>query len=189
MASQATSVLCPEQKLSSFLAQMKSGGNQGMRDLDTLLRDYPGDPRLHFLRGSFLAGEQDYGGARTAMRRAVELAPDYAIARFQLGLLLLTSGDAIAAQEAWGPLHSLPSAHYLRLFVTGLTHMIRDEFDDTVRLLQEGIAANAENPPLNRDMQMVIEEVRARPAAASGGGAVSSVDFLLQQAALKATRH
>jgi hypothetical protein len=120
----------------------------------------------------------------------VDLAPDYAIARFQLGFLLLTSGESHAAQEAWGPLHALPADNYLRLFVMGLCHLIRDEFNDVINVLQDGMARNRDNPAMNRDMQLIIDEVRAKLSGQDRGTApISSVDFLLQQAAMKATRH
>ena len=54
----------------------------------------------------------------------------------------------------------LPADHYLRLFVGGLTHLIRDEFSETIRVLEAGVAANQDNPPLNRDMQLIIGRVR-----------------------------
>jgi tetratricopeptide (TPR) repeat protein len=182
--------LAPDTRMSALLA--KAGGDPagGMRDLDALLAEYPRDPRLHFLKGSLLAGLQDFAGARVAMRRAVDIAPDFVVARFQLGFLLLTSGEPHAAQEAWGPLHALAADHYLRLFVNGLCHLIRDEFEDTIRDLKDGIARNSENPPMNRDMQMIIDEAQAKLSEAPDGQApVSSVDFLLQQSAYKTTRH
>ena len=122
--------LCSDERVASLIAMTRADEPQGMRELAALLSEYPSDPRLHFLNGSLLASRQDYAGARTAMRRAVDLAPDYAIARFQLGFLLLTSGEPVAAQEAWGPLHALPAEHCLYLFVIGLNHLIRDEFGD-----------------------------------------------------------
>jgi len=160
-----------------------------MRDLDAMLDEYPNDARLYFLKGSLLAGEQDYSAARAAMRHAVDLAPNYHVARFQLGFLLLTSGEPHAAQEAWGPLYSLPPDHYLRIFVDGLCHLIRDEFPETIKLLQKGMALNNENQPMNRDMQLIVEETKRRmDQDTPGNGPVSSVDFLLQQAALKPKR-
>ena len=178
--------LCSEARLSALLAAAAKDEARATGELTALLLDFPSDPRLHFLKGSFLAGKQDYAAARMAMRRAVDLAPDYGIARFQLGLLLLTSGEPYAAQEAWGPLHGLAAEHYLRLFVEGLCHLIRDEFGRAIQSLEEGIARNAENPAMNRDMQLVIDEINRKR---SDSGGASSVDLLLQQAALKATRH
>jgi tetratricopeptide (TPR) repeat protein len=184
------SQLCPQDKLSSLMTAIGSDEPRAMRALDTLLSAYPRDARLHFLRGSLLAARQDYKAARAAMRHAVDLAPDYAVARFQLGFLLLTSGEPYPAQEAWGPLHALPVDHYLRLFVEGLTRLIRDEFSDTIRLLKEGVERNRENLPMNRDMQLIIDEVRGKMSAQANGEApVSTVDMLLQQAALKSTKH
>jgi tetratricopeptide (TPR) repeat protein len=175
--------LASNEALSALVQRIGSDPRKGMRELDGLLADFPQDPRLHFLKGSLLAGKEDYAGARTAMRRAVDLAPDYAVARFQLGFLLLTSGEPYAAQETWGPLHGLPADNYIRIFVEGLCHLIRDEFDETVRTLQDGIARNQENLPMNRDMQLLIDEIRAK--GLKSGGAMSSVDFLLQQSALR----
>jgi tetratricopeptide (TPR) repeat protein len=187
MANRHSVEQCPEDRLNALLGDIRQDERRGMRELDTVLGVYPNDPRLHFLHGSLLAGRQDYAAARAAMQRAVELAPNYAVARFLLGFLLLTSGEPIAAQETWGPLHALPEEHYLRPFVTGLTHLIHDEFSDAIRLLEQGISRNQENAPMNRDMQLIIEEARRK--SAGKGGAVSSVDLLLQQAALKSSRH
>ena len=174
---------CPEAKLSSAVAAMGADERRGMRELDTLLHDYPADARLHFLKGSMLAGKQDFAAARAAMRQAVQLAPDYGVARFQLGLLLLSSGEPVEAQEAWGPLHSLPDTHPLHLFVKGLCRMIQDDFAEATRLLKEGIARNTENAPMNQDMQLVIANMAEK--GGGEGGAVSPVDFLLQQSAFR----
>jgi len=174
--------------MSALVSAVGADMRRGMRDLDSMLHEYPRDARLHFLKGSLLAGEQDYAGARVSMRQAVDLAPDYHVARFQLGFLLLTSGEPHAAQEAWGPLHSLPADSYLHIFVQGLCHLIKDDFTETVKLLQDGIARNKENPAMNRDMQMIIDEVRNKPDSSARDTPVSSVDFLLQQAAFKPKR-
>ncbi|MEI9997614.1 MAG: hypothetical protein WDM91_23670 [Rhizomicrobium sp.] len=181
-----TATLCPDDRMAALLAAVGRSPEQGLRDTELLLGDFPRDPRLHFLRGSLLAGRQDYAAARLAMRQAVDIAPDFAVARFQLGFLLLTSGEPHAAQEAWGPLHGLPAESYIRKFVTGLCHLIRDEFADTIHCLEEGMAANTENPAMNRDMQMIVDEVRSKLKDAAPA---SAVDFLLQQSALKSTRH
>lgn len=180
--------LCPDANLSALVAALGADETRAMREIDGELAAYPGDPRLHFLKGSMLASRQDYAAAREAMRQAVDLAPDYKLARFQLGLLILTSGEAYAAQETWGPLHALPDGDYIKLFVDGLCHLIRDDFPETIRLLEQGMAHNTEIAPMNRDMQLIIDEVRAKMRG-DGGSAASSVDLLLQQAALKASRH
>lgn len=190
MAEPTGTPLCPDEDLSALLQIIETDERQGRDSLDTVLRRYPEDPRLHFLRGSLLAAGRDYQEARIAMRRAVDLAPDYAIARFQLGFLLLTCGEPYAAQEAWGPLHGRPVDDYLRIFATGLAHLIRDEFAEADERLREGMRRNAENPALNGDMQRILDEMKDRIFEARGGEEpLSSAQLLLQQSAFKATRH
>ncbi|SFG54160.1 hypothetical protein SAMN05518801_1487 [Novosphingobium sp. CF614] len=166
----------------------------GLVRLRDLLVVWPGDPRLHFLDGSLKASNRDYAAGATAMRRALDIAPDYQLARFQLGFLQLTSGEPFAAQESWGPLFGLSKGNYLRVFVEGLCHMIRDEFSEATVLLEQGIALNSEILPLNRDMELILAELhdRDRPGGtgeAAGQEPVSATQMLLRQASLKATKH
>ena len=187
MANPVQRKLCPSDRLEVLMRAVQKNEPQGLADL---LSEYPDDARLHFLKGSLLAGRQDYVAARAAMQHALDLAPDFAIARFQLGLLLLTSGEIHKSLEIWGPLHILAPDNFLRLFVIGLCHLVRDEFDEAIRYLEKGISQNQENLPMNHDMQLVIEEARKKMAdQGSGDSAVSSVDQLLKQAALKARLH
>ena len=176
--------LCTEEQLSSLLGAVRGDSEKGLRALNEAAALFPNDPRIHLLKGSLLARREDFVGARASMRRAVDLAPDYAVARFQLGFLLLTSGEAYAAQEIWGPLHGLPRESYLRCFVDGLCHLVRDEFIDAIALLKNGIAANHENPAMNGDMQLIIETLHKKIVGLDDG-LTSPVDQLLQQSAFK----
>lgn len=183
-------LLCPDDKLTGLLASLQAKDGRELRNLNDLLADYPDDARLHFLKGSLQAGAQDFVGARASMYRAVEIAPDYAVARFQLGLLLLSSGEAGAAEEMWDPLQGLPADNYLRLFATGLRQMARDEFEGAIRALQEGLARNQENLAMNHDMQLVIDRIREKLKDGNADGtSMSTADFILQQSVLKSRLH
>ncbi|HYD86000.1 MAG TPA: hypothetical protein VEA80_00855 [Vitreimonas sp.] len=151
--------------------------------LDELLRTYPEDARLHFLRGSILIGEGRPIEAHQSLTRAVALAPDFAIARFQLGFFQLTSGEAQDALETWGRLDALPDAHYLRKFVDGLRCLIRDDFQGAIEALRAGIALNQENPPLNRDMELIINQCEPllKAGGEDDGEPVSETAFILRQ--------
>src|SRR4051812_16622498 len=162
---------CDEKTLQDLVSALEGGATDDIDRTDRLLAEYPEDGRLHFLRGSMLAGIGRSIEALAALRKAVEFAPDMVIARFQLGFFLLTSGEPAEALAVWGPLALLPDSHYLRLFVGGLPHLIRNDFADAVRLLKEGIALNDETPPLNRDMSLIVEQVsKLNPAEASVTG-------------------
>jgi tetratricopeptide (TPR) repeat protein len=165
-----------------------SADDAGALDLiDERLAEYGADPRLHFLKGSVLAALQRYPEAQDAIRRAIDLAPGYDIARFQLGLLEFTSGNAASAEMTWRPLQRLPGDSYLRLFATGLLYLGRDDFVQAVEMLREGIARNTDNPAMNRDMQMVIDEAVRKCAGDTpaseldGEEPVSAVHLLLQK--------
>jgi tetratricopeptide (TPR) repeat protein len=176
--------LCSEEEMQSLVETIQSDDRSDLAHVDQMLRSYPDDPRLHFLRGSILAGIGRHIEALPALMRAVELAPDFAIARFQLGFFQLTSNEAANALGTWGPLALLPEDHYLRIFVGGLTHLIRDEFAEADARLREGIAANGENLPLNRDMQLILDNIQpllTNPAKRSGDETTSAASFLLDQ--------
>ena len=178
-----TDALCPDADLEAVVRAMESDGGE-MGQLDRLLASFPDDARLHFLRGSSLAAIGRPIEAFASLRRAVDLAPDFAIARFQLGFFQLTSGEAAAALESWGPLALLPENHYLREFVAGLTFLIRDDFADALEHLRAGMAANEENAPLNRDMQLIADQVVqliAAPPPQGEAEAASATSFLLDQ--------
>lgn len=185
--------LCGDEELQQLMAAMQSDDANDLQRTDRLLALYPDDPRLHFLRGSILAGIGRSIEALPALRRAIELAPDFHIARFQLGFFQLTSGEAANALGTWGPLALLPAGHYLRTFVAGLTYLVRDEFEQASVQLRDGIAANGENMPLNRDMQLILDQIEALVSAPSSpigeNESASAASLLLDQFSHRGVKH
>ena len=119
--------------------------------------------KAHFLLGSEYAQLRMYDRAVLEMEAAVAVDPTLYIARFQLGLLWLSSGDGARALAVLEPLELLDSGNPLASFAKGLMHLIRDEFTETLECLALGIQLNTENPALNGDMQKIIEQVNALP--------------------------
>lgn len=174
--------LCGDEEMRQLLGAIQAGASDELALAERLLDTYPEDSRLHFLRGSLLAGAARPIEAHAALSRAVALQPGFHLARFQLGFFELTSGEAARAVATWEPLDALPDDHYLAHFVSGLRHLIQDRFTEAVAALEAGVAANDENPPLNRDMQRIVAECMglagdpAEPAPAS-----SATSLLLDQ--------
>lgn len=181
MTSAAT--LLPQTDMDTLAIRLADGG--GVDLVDQALQTHPDDPRLHFLRGSVLAGDKAYGEARTAVGHAVRLAPDYDIARFQLGFLEFTSGELSAAAQTWKPLLSGPQGDPLRLFAEGLLCLPGDDIVGALARLGAGIAANGAYPPLNRDIELLIDQLSALEANTTQAGPepepTSETDFLLRQ--------
>jgi Flp pilus assembly protein TadD len=149
-------------ELLSRLGQNERGSARGL--LEQAVQAHPGDPRPLLLLAAELIHAKEIDRAEAAYIAALQLAPGYAIARFQLGLLQLTSARPAAALATWAPLEGLAEADPLRLFKQGLEALIRDDFEQARRWLLEGIAHNKDNPPLNRDMQLVLDRIAGAPA-------------------------
>lgn len=172
--------LCPDQELSEYLELAKRDPAAQEGALKRLIDLFPDDGRLHFLLGANLVGAGRLIEGRIHLVRAVELAPDFSIARFQLGFFELTSGEAEAALRTWARLDLLNESHYLRWFVDGLRALIRDEFDVAVAKLRHGIEINDENPPLNRDMHLLIERM-STPLQQDVSEETSETELVLRQ--------
>lgn len=175
--------LASDPEIAGLVAALEGGEGDDVTAIDAMLIAYPDDPRLHFMRGSVLAGQKEPIAAHAAMSHAVELAPDYAIARYQLGFFELTSGEAQRALSTWGPLLMREGDDYLRIFVEGMTFMMRDEFDDAIERFEKGLALNHENDPLNTDIRLLLGEVRklAQRSRVSGDEELSATSLLLGQ--------
>ncbi len=164
------------------LVQAIEGTDSGEDEkVGALIRRYPDDPRLHFMQGSILAGKGRAIEAHKAMSRALDLAPTFALARYQLGFFEMTSGEPERALSTWGPLLAAPNDNYLRVFVEGMTHLIRDEFAEAIARFEAGIALNNENTPMNNDIRLLIAESRKllENSAGSGGDDELSATSLL----------
>ncbi len=183
--------LCSDQDLAALIEEVRSDAHRDLEKIDRQLSLYPEDPRLHFLRGSTLAGKQRAIEAHQSLHKAVELAPDYALARYQLGFFELTSGEADRALSTWGPLLQLSGENYLRRFVEGLTHLIRDEFGPAIEQFEVGMVLNTDNPPMNNDIGLLMAECRKALGEGTPGdeGGESATSFLLGQLSPGATHH
>ncbi|MBW8743392.1 MAG: hypothetical protein JF628_03430 [Sphingomonas sp.] len=128
-------------------------------------------PQALFMLGSEYAQLGLMEDAKASMARAAEVGPDFVIARFQLGMLHVTSGEIDAAKAAWAPLASLAANHpqaYLVSFHRGMLHLVADEFDAALTELNTGLTQNQENEALNTDMRRVIDAIEHLPGRSPG---------------------
>jgi len=130
------------------LAQLKAGAAR-----------FPDSAKIAFLLAAEHAQIGMFDRAEEEFVRAITLEPDLAVARFQLGLLQLTQNRLGDARVTWQRLESLAPSHALRLFKQGLEALAEDRFDETRKLIEEGMRANDFSPDLNRDMANLLTRI------------------------------
>lgn len=132
----------------------------------------------HFLIGSEHAGAGNVEAAEAAFANAVLLAPGFALARYQLGLLQFSSGRAAVALITWQPLLDLPATDALPHFVRGFAALAQDHFEEALAHHRAGLQCGTANPAVAEDIRKVVQEVErlhagtAAPAAEGAAGHV-----------------
>lgn len=147
------------------LKEIQEGNHgSGMTHLKQLLEINPDSTDGHFLLGAEYAQLAMYDEAEAHLTKAVELTPELDIARFQLALVQLARGNF---QTVKNTLQSLLTSDktYLQLFAKGIISCVENQPEDAIRLIEEGIQNNQENPSLNTDMEGVITAIRNLPTA------------------------
>jgi tetratricopeptide (TPR) repeat protein len=150
-------------------------------DLAELRRAVLDDPRngdKRYLLGAELAQQRDYDGAVLELSAAIALNPFLHVARLQLGLLHLTLAQPHHTLAVLAPLEELPDESPLKHFKRGLEALIADDFAACLQALTHGVELNRDNPALNRDMQLIIDQVRPLASAPREQDAVRT-DFSL----------
>jgi tetratricopeptide (TPR) repeat protein len=143
----------------SFGADLVMDSSELQRLRAAIVRD-PGNAELRYLLGAELAHHREYPEAVVQMRTALDIDPKLHFARLQLGLLYLTMSQPDDSLAIWAPLEELEETAALKAFKRGLEALIRDDFSRCIGYLQQGIALNKQNAPLNHDMSQLIEKVR-----------------------------
>lgn len=123
--------------------------------------EHPGDARPLLLLAAEHAQANRMDRAEAAFSAALLLAPDFAIARFQLGLLQYSGARPATAFVTWAPLEALATDHPLRLFKEALELFAADQFEQAASCFRAGIAHNHDNPPLSGDMQRFLDAIDA----------------------------
>lgn len=135
----------------------------------------PEAPEPHYLRAANFAATGDLAAAEAEFSACLALAPHLAIARFQFGLLYVTTGRPDAARSVWQPL--LATQHAFSWFARAMLAILHGDRASAETWIRQGMQANHENAPLNTDMAELLAKlaeldtdhsVLGRPEAKSG---------------------
>lgn len=123
------------------------------------------------LLGSQLASMGAVDRAEAAYSSALLRAPELLVARFQLGLLQLTSGRTALAFLTWQKLTQLAPTEPFRCYVLGFMALAQNQLDRCLHQFAQGLELPQSNVALMQDirntMSMVQESILAASAAAS----------------------
>lgn len=147
---------------------LASQANNSHQAIDCFQRASASDPTSglpQFLLGSEYAALGDMAQAEAAFANAARLAPDFPLARYQLGLLQFSSGRAALGLLTWQPLLELPDTDPLPHFVNGFAALAQDQFDEALAHYEQGLQRNTENPALSGDIEKVIAGIRSLQAS------------------------
>ena len=130
----------------------------------------------HYLLGVEYAQLQMMPRAIAELASAIAIDPGLSIARLQLGMMLLTPDTIEHAIPVLQALEELEAQNPLHQFGRGLIHLIQNQFADALHCLGLGMELNLTNPPLNGDMQKIIDEIKKLPAPGSTDPASAESD-------------
>jgi predicted Zn-dependent protease len=168
-----------EELLRLALDALRSGRDaDAMEMVKTLLERDPGHVYAHYLLAAQHAELGLVDRAEVGFRAAMTLAPEFAIARFQLGQLLLVTGRSNEAQVVFAPL--LQDASALGAYTRALTAAAADDREGAIREAHAGLALPQHIPALAEDMKrLLVQWQRAREAGASPGPSPAAAPMFL----------
>lgn len=167
MMDQSTELTTDELMHLALHAVGQKSHDKAISFLKRLLSIEPENGKAHYLMGAVHAEIGMHAQAAEEMTHALDLEPDLHTARFQLGLLNLTSGKVDEAEQVWTELDILGDQDPLYLFKKGMLHLVKDEFGPCIKLLKAGIEVNTLNEDLNNDMRRVIMDAEKAMARQS----------------------
>ena len=135
----------------------------GARDADAvvllkvLTGRSPGNPLAHYLLAAQHAQTGLLERAEQGFRRAVELAPEFAMARFQLGQLLLMKGDGVAAAQEFRLVRSDDPA--VACYAEGLCALAQERLAEALASLRRGLVLPQMIPALAQDMRQLADGI------------------------------
>ncbi|MCJ0764529.1 hypothetical protein [Variovorax terrae] len=150
------------------MALASSARNDAEQTLDLLqeaMEKMPSSGLPYFLAGAELAQLGRFDEAEAAYARAVLLAPEFDMARYELGTLQFVSGKSALAMVTWQPLLERSDMDALKMFVNGYIELAADRLDAAILLFEQGMRANTQNAALNSNIGLLISAVRQSTVA------------------------
>jgi len=135
-----------------------------MDDLERAAALEPGNAEIHKALGNARRASGDLEGAMAAYRRALEVAPDYLPALYNVGLLLEQMKRLEEAERHFSGVHELYPEDVDVLFHLSALRFDRGAYAEAVRLYREALKL----APENTDLLMALAHAYRRTGALDG---------------------
>ena len=133
------------------------------------IRSAPGWHVPHFLLASEYAASGDYASAEACFAQTVLLAPNFHIARYQLGLLQFSNGRRHVAMITWAPLRALPPDQPYPRLVDAFTALMSERYLDARALFTAALPL-AVNVGLEADIRGLMLRLDEHMGSANAVG-------------------
>jgi tetratricopeptide (TPR) repeat protein len=121
----------------------------------------PESHQAHYLLGATLAQVGRSVDAENSFLACLGVAPEFGIARFQLGLLQIVGSRLDHGCATLRPLTFLGEDDYLKWFAKGLIELVGNDRNAAVESLERGLALNQQIPALNHDIRGILSRLQA----------------------------
>lgn len=135
--------------------------------LTDVLQREPIHPELYYFLGIQYAELELYQRAISGLQKAIDLAGEFEIAEFQLGLLYLQTNQSELAATTFHHLGQHVQDPALRAFCQAYEALLTDDIPLAQQALQMGIECCTHNRPLQADMQRVLVSLTDATAIAT----------------------
>lgn len=163
----------------ALAASLKRQSDVAIPILEQVLARNPCHARARHLLGAEFAQAGKMDDAVVEITTALELNPDMPLARFQLGLMLMTCARTEEAVQVWSGLDVLESCNVLNRFRRSMMMIVQGQMQLAHSELAAAIADNIDLPALNGEMREVIEMIASAnsPVTSSGNAEVDEVEL------------
>ncbi len=122
---------------------------------------------------AWLGTRGPFAAAEGLFAQAVLLAPDFHLARYQLGLLQFSGGRAQLALLTWAPLLEWPASEPFPHLVRAFSALASDDLDGAKALFGQALPLARDNEGMVADIERLMQAIdestaRSAPAAPEG---------------------
>ncbi|QID18845.1 hypothetical protein G3580_15180 [Nitrogeniibacter mangrovi] len=155
-ASEATTLL--QQALAAIEADDHTSA---LRLLKAGADEHPDDAQITYWLGAEYACLELFDAAEAALERALAIDPAHHLARFHLGLLMVTRARFEAAVGVWQALDALPDGAPLRHYKQAFDALAQDRFAPARREIDAALAAGGATADLDAQMRRLRDSLPA----------------------------